>query len=507
MTEHTREQLPLWQDEPGADRAQRRWHTLAASGTGDEPGVDVQSQRDEQTYGHLRGESRIEVVDYAPSVGGMNWTVALDGDRLQDWLESPHGRRPLGDDGKPLGVRWLHVDGVNWDVVKALTVRYGLHPLAVEDALEAAEAPRSKLDFYKDHLYLQLLIHRPGGRDERSELGGHADASSQHHTPRGSEKQAHKWTVDQLSAEYMVPVQRSILSVFMLRDGTLLSMDVEPLGDVLAPIYARLQDRHSLLRRSGDVGLLAQAMLDTAADLAVEVSQQFESAILKLEASVLVDPDMETVRHLHILSSQLIRLRRALKPLLHVCYVVRDQDVQRSVAASAVARSEPVEDQLAPRDDRQSVLSLLALSSHATPLVAAQAATLGFFSPLTKVYVEDVIDHLEMVTGSLEQFAATCDRLTDYVFNVLSFQTNASMERLSIVTVVFLPLTFIASYFGMNFTQFAQIEGPVSYFWKVAVPCTVAFFLVFSFGYIRFFAVTATRKLARWKRARDVNVH
>lgn len=43
-----------------------------------------------------------------------------------------------------------------------------------------------------------------------------------------------------------------------------------------------------------------------------------------------------------------------------------------------------------------------------------------------------------MVASSSDQFVATCDHLTDYSFNVLSFYTNNSMERLSIVTVVFL---------------------------------------------------------------------
>lgn len=44
----------------------------------------------------------------------------------------------------------------------------------------------------------------------------------------------------------------------------------------------------------------------------------------------------------------------------------------------------------------------------------------------------------QMVASSSDQFVATCDHLTDYSFNVLSFYTNNSMERLSIVTVVFL---------------------------------------------------------------------
>jgi hypothetical protein len=40
----------------------------------------------------------------------------------------------------------------------------------------------------------------------------------------------------------------------------------------------------------------------------------------------------------------------------------------------------------------------------------------GYFSPMTKVYIGDVLDHLEMVVSSLDQFVATCDHLTDYVF-------------------------------------------------------------------------------------------
>lgn len=230
---------------------------------------------------------------------------------------------------------------------------------------------------------------------------------------------------------------------------------------------------------------------------------------------------METVRHLHVLSSQLIRLRRSLTPLLHVCYVIRDQDIQRSAAASAVgqgyggetnenaegsrkeqdglghsagrmsgtgaaagagmeynpfsppsggsqhsqamsftdfaqpqprplmpshnvaptapptssisrgvSRSSTPVPGVVPRarqsdTDAASVLSMMNLHQSYKNLAALGtphtgvgigAASLGFFSPLTKVYIEDVIDHLEIIVGSLEQFVSTCDHLTDYVF-------------------------------------------------------------------------------------------
>lgn len=136
---------------------------------------------------------------------------------------------------------------------------------------------------------------------------------------------------------------------------------------------------------------------------------------------------METVRHLHVLSSQLIRLRRSLTPLLHVIYIIRDQDAQRSQAASALATQPRHQDKnhisrdthwLAPSapnspgPDTNSMRSFIPGTAAAERQVQGQ----GFFSPMTKVYIGDVLDHLEIVVSSLDQFVATCDHLTDYVF-------------------------------------------------------------------------------------------
>ncbi|RXK37391.1 hypothetical protein M231_05378 [Tremella mesenterica] len=570
-----------------------RYHsTSAGGGTGDEPGVDVRSKRDEEAYGHLKGPTRVTVVDYSSDPDeGTDARVGFPGGKLDEWL-NVNGVK-MGEGSTQKGVRWIHIDGINWEVVKTLTLRFNLHPLAVEDALRATNSPRSKLDFYKSHMYMQLLIQHTHLSDEHTLAAesetikdGHlskmlhdssagkkgwfgAVTGSQLQLPEGVEgvfepvvagtrlqeeqsvsfvlrsinphriddqpyqKAAHRLTVDHLSAKYMVPVRRGVLSVFMTRDNTLISMCRRPIHEALEPIYRRLEDDQSLLRRSGDVSMLAQALLDVSADLAIEISQTFESEILKLEASVLVDPQMETVRHLHILSSQLIRLRRSISPLLHVCYIIRDQDVQRAAAAAAMAghrssdrgtgqNSHPSRDTLQPQAapwlsslevpsrpvspgmETGSIRSFIPQNPVPFQGQGVGQSQQGFFSPMSKVYIGDVLDHLELIVGSMDQFVATCDHLTDYVFNALSFQTNASMERLSIVTVVFLPLTFIASYFGMNFDGFSELHGSVSYFWKVAIPCTLGFFITFSFSYLRTGAETLGRKLFRWQRMRMV---
>lgn len=53
----------------------------------------------------------------------MNVRVDFAGKKLEHWLDSPEGQRPYLD-GKPLGVRWIHVTGLNWEVIKTLTLKF-----------------------------------------------------------------------------------------------------------------------------------------------------------------------------------------------------------------------------------------------------------------------------------------------------------------------------------------------------------------------------------------------
>jgi hypothetical protein len=145
------------------------------SNTGSEPGVDV--TQDVGDYVNLTDPVRVTIVDY--SSDGQGTRVDVPGKKLKMWLNSPDGQRPVqpqpgmqGDDKDRLrSVRWINVDGINFEILKFLTLRYGLHPLAVEDTLRATNNPRSKLDFYANHLYCQILVQhiRPQDREDIKE--------------------------------------------------------------------------------------------------------------------------------------------------------------------------------------------------------------------------------------------------------------------------------------------------------------------------------------------------
>jgi len=57
-----------------------------------------------------------------------------------------------------------------------------------------------------------------------------------------------------------------------------------------------------------------------------------------------------------------------------------------------------------------------------------------------------------------------------------------------------------------NFTEFPSLENPDSYFWKVAAPLTVTFFVIFSWGYLKIAVETFWRKIGRWRVLRSVEM-
>ncbi|WVQ64697.1 uncharacterized protein L199_002864 [Kwoniella botswanensis] len=91
----------------------------------------------------------------------------------------------------------------------------------------------------------------------------------------------------------------------------------------------------------------------------------------------------------------------------------------------------------------------------------------------------------QRVLDDLQDLMDRMKSLEDFCFNMLSSRANDSMERLAIVTIVFLPLTFIASYFSMGFKDFSVLEQTPTFFWKISIPLSFAFFLIFAYATLK----------------------
>ncbi|KAH6873626.1 hypothetical protein B0T10DRAFT_499686 [Thelonectria olida] len=395
--------------------------------------------------------------------------------------------------------RWININGLSWDAIQAVGNKKNLHKLALEDMMSIRN--RTKADWYPNHVFivmtLQKLIYLVDADDSSSDSSSILSRKSlgqlketfqdfwksrktpddpekdmtgnsgntkiplgeelhetafirtlQRYHASGNEARTEFMERHSSLAPYKMAISAEQVSIFLTNDNTAISFFEVSAGDVERPIVTRLSTPGTILRESNDASLLVQAIIDAIIDLSIPITAVYTDIIADLELDVLTSPSMNQSKSLYVCVSEINKMLSFLNPIENVVNVLRDHKTYLT---------------------------------HEQALQELENPCSGVIvTPLMHTYLSDVLDHCIIITETLKQLKQSSDNLINLIFNTISANQNESMKQLTIVTIIFLPLTFITGFFGQNFAEegFPEIHRGIWYFWACAVPTAFATVLI-----------------------------
>jgi magnesium transporter len=105
----------------------------------------------------------------------------------------------------------------------------------------------------------------------------------------------------------------------------------------------------------------------------------------------------------------------------------------------------------------------------------------------TRIFLRDVYDHTIQVIETIETLRELLAEMMDIYLSSLNNRMNAVMKVLTIIATIFMPLTFIAGVYGMNFKNMPELEWRWGYPMVLFLMAWIAAFMLFSFRKKRWF--------------------
>ena len=202
-------------------------------------------------------------------------------------------------------------------------------------------------------------------------------------------------------------------------------------GDCLDPVRERIRGGKGRIRGLGP-DYLAYAIVDAVVDNYFFVLETLGGRIDALEETLVDEPRRELLHEIHGLKREMIDLRKSVWPLREV--------------VNGLERLE-------------------------TPLIKSS----------TDVYLRDLYDHTIQVIDTVESFREMLTSMVETYLSSVSNRMNEVMKVLTIISTVFIPITFLAGVYGMNFKYFPEIGWPLGYalFWGIVLAAVGGMFAFF----------------------------
>ncbi len=205
----------------------------------------------------------------------------------------------------------------------------------------------------------------------------------------------------------------------------------ERAGDVFTPVRDRIRNgKIRVSKRKSDY--LAYALVDAIVDNYFLILEKIGETMEILEDQLLQNSGQNTIQQIYSLKSKMLMIRKSIWPLREVI--------------SALERGE----------------SSLILKT-------------------TRIYLKDVYDHTIQVIDTVETLRDIVSGMLDTYLSIVSNKMNEVMKVLTIIATIFIPLTFIAGIYGMNFEYMPDLKWHYGYFVVWAVMIIIAIVMVIFF--------------------------
>ena len=225
------------------------------------------------------------------------------------------------------------------------------------------------------------------------------------------------------------------LSLFLGSNWVITFQEGQP-GDSFDRVRSRIREGGRIRQYGADY--LAYALIDAVIDAYYPVLEVYAEKLDELEDLVLEPKHRQIIDRLHTVKADLLVLRRAIWPLRDAMALLARGDTER-------------------------------------------------ISNETRLYLRDCYDHVVQVVDLLETYRELTADLRDLYMSSLSNRINETMRVLTIISTIFIPLTFIAGIYGMNFDPDSSPFNMPELRWYFGYPLALLSMLVTAVAMIIYF--------------------
>ena len=221
------------------------------------------------------------------------------------------------------------------------------------------------------------------------------------------------------------------LSIILLDNNTVISFQETDGGDAFDIIRSRIRQGKGRVRKMG-ADYLSYCLIDAVVDLYFVILEKIGDRIEILEEELVQHPTKKTMRLLHRMKREMIFLRKAVWPMREL-----------------INNFERCENKLIKKT--------------------------------TRLFLRDLYDHTIRVIDTVETFRDLLSGMMDIYLSSVSNRMNEIMKVLTIITTIFIPLSFIAGIYGMNFDNMPELHTRYGYYILWVIMITIAVGMVFYF--------------------------